>query len=303
MLYITGLDGSTFQGTGIDFSKVANAGYQFWIQRISASYPGHSFYDETANTNYTGAIAAGMVSGGYHKVGWTDPIAEADFYLAGMRPFAEGDLFAYDIEPNSDVVVPVNWAQWEEAFVNHIYAVSGVWPFRYTNISMRNAMPPAGVVDNCAEWVAAPSYDFTAKVPVDGVIAIQQGPSVNVPGVSANVVDTNAFFGTREQLLAYGYHAPVTTTTTTVAPVTTTTTTEAPVAPVEVTTTTTTTEAPAAPPVEPDATTTTTTIPAVTTTTTTGRVDNTTTPANPSWLSIIVAILVAIYNRLRNNQY
>lgn len=303
MDYILGLDGSHWQGTGIDFNQVKSAGYDFWLTRISYSYPGQDGkYDETANADYEGAKAAGLVAGGYHKVGWTDPTAEADFFLKGMEPFVEGDLFAYDIEPNSDVVVPVNWSQWEEMFVRRIHDKTGVWPFRYTNISMRNAMPPTGVVDNCAEWVAAPSYDFTARIPVDGVIAIQQGPAVHVPGVSANVVDTNAFFGTREQLLAYGYHTPAEAAQP-AAPAPPVNPTEAPVAPVEDPAPTQPAQPPTAPPVVQEPSPTTTPSPEVDSDKPLPSTSEPSEPAtNPSWWSIFIAVIVAIFNRLRSNQ-
>lgn len=300
MNYILGLDASEWQGTGIDFNAVKNDGYQFWITRVSASYPTRSFYDATANANYYGAKAAGLIAGGYHKVGWTDPTAEADFFLKGMQPYEQGDLFAYDIEPNSDVVVPENWSQWEEMFVNRVHDKTGVWPFRYTNISMRNAMPPVGVIGNCAEWVAAPSYDFTASVPVDGIIAIQQGAAAHVAGVTANIVDVNAFYGTREQLLAYGYHAPAAEVPATPTP---TPPTETPVPPVESPAPDQPVEQPATPPVVEEPTPPAQTPPEVDDNTPLPPISEPSEPAaNPTWRSIIIAILVAILNRLRNNQ-
>lgn len=207
MDYILGLDGSQWQGTNIDFAAVKAAGYEFWLQRFSYSYPNRpNLFDPTAARNYYGARVAGMIVGGYHKIGWTDPIAEADFYLSGMNPLADGDLLAYDIEPSTDVPVPADWSAWEQRFVQHVYDRTGVWPLRYMNISMNKAMPAEGVVKNCASWVAAPSYGFDEAVPVNVVITMQQGPTAHIPGISANVCDTNAFFGSREALLKCAWH-------------------------------------------------------------------------------------------------
>lgn len=209
MTYILGLDGSKWQGTNIDFNQVKAAGYQFWFQRMTYSYPGQpSKIDPTANHNYYAAKAASMVVSGYHKIGWTDPVAEADFFLAAMSPLAENDLLAHDIEPASDVAIPDNWAEFEQAYVQRIHDRTGVWSIRYLNISMNNAMPPTGVVTNCASWVAAPSYGFDADLPVHVPVMFQQGPTAHVPGITANVCDTDAAFMTMEELLKYAYHAP-----------------------------------------------------------------------------------------------
>lgn len=208
-MQILGLDVSYAQGTITDFAAAHAAGYEFMLIRMSYAYPGQACkFDIKAARNYTGAKAAGFIVGGYHKVGWTDPIVEADFFLQAMSPLADGDLLAYDKEPNSDVPIPPNWSEWEQAFVQRIHDRTGVWPFDYSNISMYNAMPREGVVANCGPWVAAPDWSFDAALPVKDVVMIQQGPTAQVPGIPDNVTDTNAFFGTKEQLLSYAYKTP-----------------------------------------------------------------------------------------------
>lgn len=217
MSYIKGLDGSQFQGLNAaapDFNQVKAAGYEYWIQRMTYSYPGlGNKVDPSGARNYFAAKAAGLIPGNYHKVGWTDPISEADFFIDHSSPFNDGDLVAYDIEPSSDVAVPANWSEWEQKFVQRIHDRIGVWPFRYMNISMNNAMPAQGVVKNCGPWVAAPSYGFGADIPGLNLqfYVMQQGPTVHVPGITANVCDTDVFFGTKEQLLKYAYHNPTPT--------------------------------------------------------------------------------------------
>lgn len=215
MSYILGLDTSYAQGTNIDYQAVKDAGYSFVLQRMSYSYPGQpGKFDTTAAQNYRGFQSVGMVVGGYHKIGWTDPIVEADLFLSAMSPLAENDLLAHDMEPSSDVPIPPNWSEFEQAYVKRIYDRTGIWSIRYENISMNNSMPKQGVVVNCPSWVAAPSFSWDATLPVSTVVVIQQGPTVRVPGIPANVCDTDAFFGEGgpEQLLdelrKLGYHAP-----------------------------------------------------------------------------------------------
>jgi hypothetical protein len=215
MSYILGFDSSQFQGTNINFNQVKAAGYLFGITRMTYAYPGQSIkIDPTANTNYYGMVSAGILPGGYHKVGWTDPIAEADAFVNAMSPLSENDLLAHDIEPASDVNVPANWSEWEQTYVQRIHDRTGVWSLRYMNISMDNSMPAGGVVTNCASWVAAPSFGWDDTVPVNVPITIQQGPTAHIPGITANVCDTDAFFGTGSpdelltELKKIGYHAP-----------------------------------------------------------------------------------------------
>jgi GH25 family lysozyme M1 (1,4-beta-N-acetylmuramidase) len=216
MSYILGLDASYAQGGNIDFSAAKAAGYEFWLQRMSYAYPGQGCKnDTTASTNYYGAQAAGFVVGGYHKVGWTDPIAEADFFIQAMSPLAENDLLAHDMEPSSDVPIPPNWSDWEQAYVQRIHDRTGVWSIRYENISMNNSMARQGVVTNSASWVAAPSFGWDDTLPVSVPVIIQQGPTTRIPGIPDNVTDTDAFFGDgdtnalRAELVKLGYHAQI----------------------------------------------------------------------------------------------
>ena len=215
MSYILGFDASQFQGTNISFPQVRAADYVFGFTRMTYAYPGQSIkVDPTAGKNYYGMVSAGILPGGYHKFGWTDPIAEADALVDAMSPLSGGDLLAHDMEPASDVPIPANWSEFEQAYVQRIHDRTGVWSIRYENIFMNNSMPKQGVVVNCPSWVAAPSYGWNDTVPVNTPVIIQQGPAVHIPGITANVCDTDAFFGegTPEQLLAelrkLGYHAP-----------------------------------------------------------------------------------------------
>jgi lysozyme len=152
------------------------------------------YYDSKAALNYAHAVAAGKVVIGYHFAGGTDPIAEADFFIRAMSPLAENDVLCLDWEVHhSD---PVGWCT---QFVNHVHAVTGVWPLVYMNMSTANAHDWSPVFNNCGYWCAAPSFGFDETLPVKYPQVAQQGPIVNG-------VDTDAFFGTVEQLKKYGYH-------------------------------------------------------------------------------------------------
>lgn len=153
------------------------------------------YFDSQASVNYSNASAAGKVIIGYHFAGGSDPIGEAAFFLRAMSPLAENDILALDWEiQHAD---PVGWCT---AFVNHIHEQTGIWPLVYMNMSTANAYDWSPVFNNCGYWCAAPSYSFDDTLPVKYPQIAQQGPIVNG-------IDTDAFFGTIDQLKAYGYHA------------------------------------------------------------------------------------------------
>lgn len=153
------------------------------------------YYDSRASLNYSHAIAAGKVVIGYHFAGGTDPVAEADFFIRAMSPLAENDVLALDWEVGHPD--PVGWCT---QFVNHVHDVTGVYPLVYMNMSTANAHDWSSVFNNCGYWCAAPSFSFDATLPVKYPQVAQQGPIVNG-------VDTDAFFGTIDDLRKYGYHA------------------------------------------------------------------------------------------------
>jgi len=165
------------------------------------------YMDSKANTNYGHAVAAGKVPIGYWFAGGTDPIAEADFFLRTMAPLAENDVYALDWEVGHPD--PVGWCH---AFVNRVHDKIGVWPLVYMNMSTANAHDWSPVFSTCGYWCAAPSFGFNDTLPVKYAQVAQQGPIVGG-------VDTDAFFGTVDQLKKYGYHAAAPAPTPPPAPV------------------------------------------------------------------------------------
>lgn len=161
------------------------------------------YFDIQANRNYDNAKAEVKIPFMYHFYGGGDPIVEADWFLKAVSPLADGDGLAVDIEratywnPQTDPQAVAKVF----AFVQHIHAQTGVWPWVYMNISTANMYDWSPVFQNCALWCAAPSFSFDASLPVKYMVVAQQGPIVDSH-------DTNAFFGSLDELRAYTYHDP-----------------------------------------------------------------------------------------------
>lgn len=148
-------------------------------------------FDYLAARNYDDAIAAGKVPILYHYAGANDPIDEAKLFLAAVSPLSAGDVYALDAETGQS-------RAWKQAFIDYVRSqTNNTNPWDYMNISTTNAL--GGPIDGCALWLAAPSWDFDATIPnMHYPIMAQQGPIVDGH-------DTNAFFGSLDQLKAYAY--------------------------------------------------------------------------------------------------
>lgn len=166
------------------------------MMKMSGFYTGSKqpYYDAQAARNYNNAVRTGKVPMLYHFAGGADPIVEADWFIKACSPLAVGDILALDWEIEADD--PVGWIT---AFVEHVHANTGIWPWVYMDIDRVTRFDWSNVLNRCALWLAAPSYGFDDNIPgVQYSIMAQQGPIVDG-------VDTDAFFGTIDQLRLYGY--------------------------------------------------------------------------------------------------
>jgi glycosyl hydrolase family 25 len=188
MPYIPFVDVSYAQG---NYNMGSNSDPIIAIRMSSGD--GGLHFDSQATANYNAASAAGKTIINYHFAGTADPTMEAKFFIEAVSPFAENDVYALDIEQGQD-------AGWINTFCEYVHSVTGAWPLVYMNISTANSVYPS--VQNCGLWLAAPSWGFDQTITELNpsiVYVAQQGPIVNG-------VDSDAWFGTIEELQAYGYH-------------------------------------------------------------------------------------------------
>lgn len=202
MAYTKALDISRWQGV-IDWNAVKSSGYEIAVIKISGGDDG-LYYDQRASANYYGAQAAGLSLAGYHFAGGTNPTQEAEYFVKGMRPFAENDVFVLDWEvQHTD---PVGWCN---TFVNHVHDLTGCWPLIYMNASTANSYDWTPVFQNCGLWVAAWNNDPDGAAVTPHTYVMHQYTSDGSVAGIAGRVDLDAWYGTIDQFKQYGYHAPV----------------------------------------------------------------------------------------------
>lgn len=197
---IDGLDVSQWNGT-INWPQVTE---QFVFVKMGGGDAG-LYLDSMATKNYYGAKAAGKIVGGYWFAGGTDPIKEADYFVRAMSPIAPGDLFALDWE-----ISHINPVQWCLQFVTEVHTKTGVWPWLYINASTCNAYDWSPILANCGLWVADYAVSPTVNVPIKYTYIAQQ--------YTDTPYDKDKFFGSIDELKAYGYKVPVATPAASPAP-------------------------------------------------------------------------------------
>jgi len=188
--------------SGIGQGKYSLLNYKNKMLMMKSSGGDAGYYlDSQLVNNYAGAKKLGIIPFMYHVAGNNNPVDEAKYYLEAVSPLSKGDGYALDIEPTC-YWTPAEVLQ----FVKTVYNKTKCYPWVYMDISRYNSADWSAVYALCGKWLAAPSYSFSATIPNVGIYIAQQGSVVNG-------VDTDMFFGTLEELLAYTFqYTPVKTT-------------------------------------------------------------------------------------------
>ena len=156
------------------------------------------YFDDKSAEDWARAVADGRAVGGYWYAGWTNPAAEAAYFLKGMLPLVENDVYDLDCEAIPAGFNPVVWAK---AFRDYIHDQNGVWCLMYMNLATLNAYDWTSVLDKSGLHLADWNDNPEGTIPTQYTYVMQQysdGPSY----------DHDAWFGTVEEFKQYGYHAP-----------------------------------------------------------------------------------------------
>ena len=162
------------------------------------------------------AISMGIPWGFYHFAGMSDPVAEADYFIANCEGYFGYGVPGLDWEgvyTDKKLIYdqPVDWVN---AFVRRVHEVKGIWCWIYGNPWRFNQ---GGVEPNCARWVASyPSHlvfpDFSSNEgeppETDGLVCAWQFASDGrLSGFDANL-DINRYYGGKDSWAAYAGATP-----------------------------------------------------------------------------------------------
>jgi GH25 family lysozyme M1 (1,4-beta-N-acetylmuramidase) len=193
---ITGPDISHHQ-TSADFAAVARAGHQFVALKVTEST---NYVDPTFSARRAAAHAAGLVVGLYHFARAGNAAGEAAWFLKQLGQVQRGEFLVLDWEvPAAD---PVGWCR---AWLEAVRAATGIRALIYMNSTAERGSNWSPLIADYGLWLA--KYDGsqaqTAVTHWSALAMKQYTDKGTVPGVPGPC-DVNVFYGTTDQLRAYG---------------------------------------------------------------------------------------------------
>lgn len=195
-----GTDIASYQGDP-DFDLLAKH-TQFVITKVSE---GVGYVNPHFSRSRNEAHRVGLVVGLYHFARNNAPTTEANYFCDQVGELRAGEFLALDYETieNKD---PVNWCR---IFIARVEARTGVKPLLYLYRNEKDSYDWTGLTDS-GLWLAAPDGSTD---PVDGhpwqFVAIKQySAKGSVAGVHGEV-DLDVFYGTADQLRAYGFKGAI----------------------------------------------------------------------------------------------
>jgi GH25 family lysozyme M1 (1,4-beta-N-acetylmuramidase) len=200
-----GIDVSAYQ-QGLDWTKVKAAGAQFGIAKRSEGTGG---VDSAFDAHWLGMKAAGLARGAYHFSRWdlgTEPLAEAQWFLGHLPALDVGDVVALDIEASPANLPGRELSAWALTWLVTVERAIGFRPLLYSGYSFAHDYLTDALLSSYGLWVAdyGPA-DCPAPVGPWPLVAMWQRGQASYAEQS---VDQNLFFGSLDQLRAYGKPAP-----------------------------------------------------------------------------------------------
>jgi lysozyme len=175
---------------------------------IHKATEGKDFTDSEYAKRRKEAQEAGLLWGSYHFGTASDPVEQADHFLAVVKP-ADRDVIVLDYELNEPNPGNTMSMQKAEAFVTRVFEKTGRYPGLYAGAHLRDQLngTPNPVLAKCWLWLAAwhehpkPLAGWSKFILwqyTDGVT----GPEPHtVPSIG--VCDRSQFNGTMDELRAF----------------------------------------------------------------------------------------------------
>jgi len=204
---------------GVDVHPSFQAGFPFLKSKIDFAIckitegtgvmPGAAAFVEKARSN-------GLLTGVYHFLNGSDPVAQADTFVnaLGKNWLKAGILYAVDWEQYGVSNGSVLWS-----YVNRVYNKTGVWPVVYTNSYDAAKISGADgnkVRANCGLWYAywrqsrCTNWDTQGvgglsgwTMPLWQCGVLSAAASANLLGYSGSDVDIDWFYGDKSTWEAY----------------------------------------------------------------------------------------------------
>jgi lysozyme len=205
-MQITGIDASYAQAS-FDWKSATNQGLQFAYCTRSKGTAG---VDPVFDYHWAGIKAQNVVRGAYHFSRWdlgTDPTAEAQFFLSKLPALEVSDFVVLDIENSPDRIPGRALSSWALAWLSVVEHALGFKPMVYSGAYFASQFLTDPRLTNYGLCVAA----YGPECPTSGgpwqIVAMWQ--HTNQAVYCGMNVDEDYFFGSVDQLRAYGKPAPV----------------------------------------------------------------------------------------------
>lgn len=237
LIMIQGYDISAFQGdTPQSFFDNLKSTNQFVIIKVNDGTPDATsdYIDTQFKNNQSKARSANCIRGYYHVCYPTlnSASAEASYFVSLLSDIQEGEILALDFEPignnlfkNADGSYAQSNVEWVLAWLSAVSsALNGIKPLVYMDASILNSMDWSSVANaGYGLWLAEYSGNPNDIIGLKywSFMAFSQfSDQALVDGISGRV-DQDAFYGSAEDFIKYGYVPLVVTPTPTVETTTT----------------------------------------------------------------------------------
>lgn len=164
----------------IDFEAVKNSGV---VGVIHKATEGTTEADPLYKKRRAEAVAVGLSFGAYHFFHGTDPVAEADFFLATAQP-------------DKDTLVALDWENWPDeahapsaeaaqVFCQRIFDQLGRWPILYSgNVAKEALSGKNSFFGNLKLWLCQYSTKWAVQESWTSPWLWQNSEASKIPGIN-----------------------------------------------------------------------------------------------------------------------